>query len=159
MTRQDDNQARRHIREADEAARQFVLHPENDELFTRTGRQVIEACRLSISIEVWLEETAAMFDHVSAWIDREGLGERVASVYATGRGASICLFFVVSGERYDFELADKLAILTRELVRGFNIGPVEVHQLPWAELEQFVTLEDARAIYGGADHSHQTVET
>lgn len=158
MNTDQNNQTRQHIREEVDGGKQFVLHPADDELFTRTGRQVIAGCRLSISIEVWLAEMRTMFDHVRRWIDRKHLQDHVASVYAVPRSAGLSLFFVVSGESYDFDLADHLTDLARQLVRDFNIGPVEVHQLPSSEVERFIGPQEARPVYGHADESHQAME-
>lgn len=155
MTTDQDRQTRWHIREDADGARQFVMHPENDELFTRTGRQVIEACHLGISIEVWFHERNAMFDHVLRWTTERAA--RVHACYAAPRGAGIGLFFVPRGESFDFDLADELAKLNGQLVRGFNIGPVEIHQVPADELARFIVLEDAIEIYHNADGAHQAV--
>lgn len=156
MATEQKKQSNCHIRENADGASQFVLHPENDELFTRTGRQVIEACRLGISIEVWLHERDSMFDDVRRWI-KDGRTGRISACYAVPRGVGIGLFFTPRRECYDFDLADELAKLNARLVRTFNIGPVEVLQLPEDELDRFIVLEEALRIYHHADPPRQTV--
>jgi hypothetical protein len=146
-----------HIREAVHGTLQFVLHPEGDELFTRTGRQVIEACRLGISIEVWLHECEDMLRSVVKWI--EGQAGRVRSCYAVPRDAGISLFFVPTSDTFDFDLADELAKLNRKLVQSYNVGTVEVHQVPDDELDRFLVPENSRQVYSDASGSHQPVET
>ena len=147
MATDNDKQTRSHVREDEDGERQFVLHPGNDELFMRTGKQVIEACRLNISIEVWRGEIHAMFDHVRRWVREQGLESRIVACYAVPRGAGTGLFFVPQSNGFDFDLADQLAKLNIQLMRGFNIGPVEVHQLPKDELDRFVVPEAALEIY------------
>ncbi len=159
MSTDQDKQARWHIRQDADGASEFVLHPENDELFTRTGKQVIEACRLGISIEVWFHERNSMFDHVLRWVKDKERIDRIRACYAFPRGVGIGLFFVPRGESFDFDLADQLARLNAQLVRGYNIGPVEIHQLPEDELDRFIVPEAAIEIYHDADRTHQAVAT
>jgi hypothetical protein len=40
----------------DDADRQVLVHPENDDIFVVTGRLAIEGCRLGIGLQVWLDE-------------------------------------------------------------------------------------------------------
>ena len=58
------------------------------------------------------------------------------------------MFFVPPGRQFSFELADELAELNRALIAGFNIGMVEVGQIPSGEIERFVDVETAQLIYG-----------
>jgi len=146
----------RHIREAVDAERQFVLHPENDDLFVRTGRQVIEACRLGISVEVWFGECKDMFERVSQWA--RGHAAQVSACYAVPRGTGIGLFVVPKSQSFNFDLADELAELNRELVQKFNVGTVEIHQVPGDELHRFLVIEESRQVYSDANSPHQTVE-
>lgn len=146
-----------HIREEADGERQYVLHPEDDDLFVRTGRQVIEGCRLGISIEVWLDELRAMFDSVHEWVKEQGLASRIVACVAVPRGVGTGLFFVPRGESFDFDLADQLAKLNINLMRQFNVGPVEIHQLPEDELDRFVVSEAAIEIYRDANRPHQTM--
>jgi hypothetical protein len=157
MSRDASEESCRRIREDADGERQFILHPENDEVFTRTGRQVIESCRLGISIEVWLAERDTMFDHVRRWMQESGMGHRIRMCFAAPRGIGIGLFFVPESDSFDFDLADELAELNGQLVRSFNIGPVEMHQIPEQELGRFVPPGAALRIDGHADESHRSV--
>ena len=56
-----------HIHASRDVERQFVLHPADNDVFVRTGKQIIEGCRLSISIGVWLEELRGMFGFLAEW--------------------------------------------------------------------------------------------
>ncbi|MFP4052951.1 MAG: hypothetical protein ACLFV7_03705 [Phycisphaerae bacterium] len=82
---------------------------------------------------------------VEKWIgDRSG---RVLSCHAVPRGIGIALFFVPAAESFDFDLADELVGLSANLVRHFNVGPVEIHQIPQDELERFVPPKTAWTVY------------
>jgi hypothetical protein len=147
---------RQHIREDANGHRQFVLHPEDNDAFVRTGRQVIEGCQLGISVEVWLDECRAMFGRVLEWATaRTG---RVRACYAAPRMGGITLYFVPFGETYDFGLGDELSELNVELFRGFNVGMVEIHQVPATSLDRFLPPDATVLVYGDASRSHNSVE-
>lgn len=52
-----------------DADRQFLMHPQDNDLFVRNGRQIIDACRLSISLEVWVEEMKALGHFIRKWCE------------------------------------------------------------------------------------------
>ena len=159
MTGDQDKQTERerHILEDADGERQYVLHPENNDLFVRTGRQVIEGCRLGISLEVWFGECKAMFDEVLEWAKVRA--NQIRACYAVPRGVGIGLFFVPRSESFDFDLADHLAELNVKLVRSFNVGPVEIHQVPADEIDRFIIPKTAREVYSDADRPHQAMAT
>lgn len=139
-----------------DADRPVVLHPENDDLFVRTGRQVISACQLGISLELWLRELDLMIEDVRGWA--EAHAGHVRACYCAARGARVVLFFVPATEQFDFDLADALAELNSRLVREFNIGIVEVGQVPADELARFLDVESARQVYGEPRRPPSAVE-
>lgn len=151
MTTEQDNQIGRrpYVREDADADRQYVFHPKDDDLFIRTGRQVIYACRLDISIEVWTQECESMYEEVSNWAAQRA--DRILACYAVPRGIGIGLFFVPRSESFDFDLAEELADLTSKLVRTYNVGPVEIHQIPDDEKVRFIGSNTAREVYLNAD--------
>ena len=155
-TDQDSQTAQeRHIREEQDGESQYVLHPLDNDLFLRTGRQVIDGCRLGISIEVWFHECDSMFEDVAKWAaDRS---DRISACYAVPRGVGMCLFFVPVSESFDFDLADQLAELNSRLVRTFCVGPVEINQIPADEKARFIAPNTAREIYPHADRPPQAV--
>jgi len=122
-----------------------ILHPEDNDLFMRTGKQVIEACRLGISIEVWLNEFAAMAAEVAQWAGRHA--ERVRSCYCVPVGARITLFFSPRSDSFDFDLAELLAELNADLNKQFNLGMVEVRQVPFQQIDRFLDPEKALLVY------------
>jgi hypothetical protein len=150
MSKQTTNA--KHIREGDE---DYLLHPSDNDLFARTGKQIIEACQLSISIAVWLDELNRMLLDVKQWCDARS--ERIQTCLAEGRGSELLLFFVPHGSQFNFDLADELADLNRSLVTDFNIGMVEVGQIPSGELGRFMDLEKVRIVYGRIPEASATV--
>ena len=58
------------------------------------------------------------------------------------------MFFSPKSTAFDFELADCLSVLNLELIQRFNVGTVEVHQIPWNEIDRFVDTESTKLIYG-----------
>lgn len=145
-----------HIDAADDGERSVVLHPGNEDLFVRTGRQVIADCHLAISLQVWLEELAGMLESVRQWIEeRPG---RVRVCYCVPKGSRVVLFFSPVSEGFDFKLGRELADLNSHLVQTYNVGMVEVRQVPWGELDRFLTPETARRVYGDQRTAHPAVE-
>jgi hypothetical protein len=131
------------IREQDDG---ILLHPDDDDLFVRTGRQIIAACRLKIDLDTWLSEFAAVRKHVDDWI-RERASERVVACYYLDR-ARVTFVFVVRGDEFDFELADLLAPLSATLLREYNVGMIELGQISQTELGRFLDPTQAKLVYG-----------
>jgi hypothetical protein len=123
-----------------------VLHPEDNDLFMRTGKQVIEACRLGISIEVWIDEFNNMMSEVARWAKEHAASVR--SCHCVPLGPRITLFFSPQGDSYNFDLAENLAELNAELIKKFNVGMVEVRQIPFAQIDRFLDPEKARLVHG-----------
>lgn len=139
----------------DEDGPPVVLIPENNDVFVRTGKQVIEACRLSISIDVWLEELKSMFNAVNAWAAARN---DIAACYCAPRGARIALFFIPVGDRFNFGLASELAELNTELLTKFNIGMVEIRQIPGVEVNRFLDVSRSHLIYDRTRKAHPAVD-
>ena len=137
------------VHEGEDADKQFVFHPTDDDKFVRTGRQVIDACRLGISIEVWRHEVQALVEHVRAWADSHA--DRVRACYICPRGSRLVLFVTPNGDQFDFDLADDLVDLNRSIFREFPaVGAVEVLQIPAWESDRFMAEGEAKPIYGVA---------
>lgn len=156
MDTEQDKKTPPHIHEQSDGERQYILHPEDNDLFVQTGRQVIAGCRLGISINVWLSEVTSMFDYLRAWI-REKVVDRIMACYAVPRGATTYLFFIPRDDAFDFELADLLARLNVELITKYNVGQVEIHQMPESELDRFVVPGMSVEIYSARGRSRQPV--
>lgn len=136
------------IRESEDAQRPIILHPENDDLFIQTGKQVIEARRLNISIDLWQHEVRAMFDYIRKWAADHA--DRVQACYISPRHAKLLLYVAPHGEAFDFDLADELVQLNRILLREFQVGLIEVLQVPHSEMDRFVHPDEARKLYAHA---------
>lgn len=134
------------ISEIRDGERQFLLCPGDDDLFVRTGKQVIEHCRLGISVETWLKELHDLLAEVAQWCGERGA--KVQACYAAP-AARVTLFFVPTTESYDFELGAELAELNVRLVQTFNVDMIEMRQIPGDERDRFVHPETSRLIYGG----------
>lgn len=133
------------IDEAADAERTVVIHPENEDRFVRTGKQVIEACRLDISIEIWRHEFRSVIEHVRAWAAKHA--RQVQTCYISPRTAKLMLFVVPQGNQFDFDLADEMVMLNRDLMRNFAVGTVELLQIPATEKDRFMHPAEALPIY------------
>ncbi|MGC4030765.1 MAG: hypothetical protein QM754_03305 [Tepidisphaeraceae bacterium] len=134
-----------HINETRDGDRSVVFHPENDDLFVQTGKQVIEACRLNISVELWQHEVTAMFERVREWAAERD--NRIDGCYATARPTKLVVFVTPVSSTYDFDLADEITSLNRELLRNYNVGYVELAQVPRGQMDRFVHPQQVRPIY------------
>lgn len=146
MTETRTGQEPIHLRECENGESQIVIHPEDDDLFVRTGRQVIDACRLDISIELWVQEFRSMVEQVRSWAE-ERAGQ-VRCCYCVPRSTRMVLFFCPATAQFDFALADELVELNLALRQDFNVGVVEVQQIPWDEASRFFQSDAARWVYG-----------
>ncbi len=143
-----------HVSDADT---RVVLRPENNDLFVRTGKQVIEDCHLGVSLEVWLHEVDALQDHVRRWA--EGRADRIARIYVVPRITKLVMFVMPAAPQFDFDLADEMAELNAQLAKTFNTGPTELFQVPAGELDRFVSGGKARLLYGGQAEPHSAMAT
>lgn len=123
-----------------------TIQPLDQDVFVRTGQQIIEACQLRISVDVWMDELQSLLDEVTAWAAHHA--DRITACYVVPHGARVMLFFTPATDSFDFSLAADLADLNVDVVRRFNIGMVEVRQIPTGELDRFVDPNAARQIYG-----------
>lgn len=146
----------KHISDARDGVSTFILRPDSNDLFFRTGRQIIESCQLGISIEVWIRELKAMVQHVANWCEQnKGC---VRSCYCAPNRGTVVFFVSPKSDRCDFKLADALTDLNTIIVRQFNVGEVEVRQIPWKEIDRFLCPESAELVYGEHFTSPQAME-
>lgn len=151
-----DRSTRRDTLHVSSDVSQIVLHPSNNDIFVRTGQQAIADCHLGISLDVWLDELRSMLGHVVEWI--RARPARVVRAYCGAHGARTVLFLVPQTSQFDFDLADELAMLNIDLVQRFNVGMVEIHQIPEDEQDRFVSPETAQLIYGADPVAHSAVD-
>ncbi len=134
------------ISEARHGEDEYLLLPEDNDLFVRTGRQIIAACQLGISVELWLNELSAAMKKAHDWAKERPA--QVRSCYCSPRGGSVVFFVAPQSEQFDFDLADSMADLNLDLLKTFNLGLIEVRQIPWAEFDRFVDPESGKRLYG-----------
>jgi len=141
----------RHIHEQRDGDAQFVIHPESNDVFVRTGKEVIASCELGISLEVYLGQLSDLFRAVASWGKSH---PSVRAIFAYPNGSKIVLYVVPCTDTFNFDLADEMAHLNRDLVRdhGRVLGMIEVLQIPWQDRDSFVS-DNARCIYGDRGNS------
>lgn len=146
-----------HEAEKDGGNKNFVLHPEDNDIFVRTGKQIIEGCRLRISIDVWFNEINTMLAQVQQWAEAHSI--KVRSCFFTTKGANVVLYVAPKSQRFDFDLADQIVDLNTELMQKYNVGMIEINQIPWDELDRFLDLETTKKVYGEQPESSPPVGT
>lgn len=157
MTADVEKKSAVHVRESHDSDRDFVFHLSDSDLFVRTGRQLIEACQLNISIDLWRQELDLMFTHVKEWCEKNK--SHVRTCLCEPRRARLVLHFIPKSDGFDFDLADAIAELDCYLSRNFkNVGLVEAGQIPWSEMDRFVNPHLYFVIYGENPVARGTVE-
>lgn len=136
--------------------RPVLLRPDNNDLFVRTARQVIDHCQLGISLELWLKELDSLSEAVAAWCVSQG---GVRSCYCAPQGSRVVFFLSPLRDQFDFDLADSLANFSLQQAPRFNIGAVDFHQIPLDELDRFLNPRNAKHIYGEEFRSSAPVGT
>lgn len=137
--------------DAAEAERQVVVTTEDEDRFSLTCAQAIEACKIHTSRKVWFEELRSLFLHVNGWAIKNK--DHVRSCYAQPRAGLVAIFIIPIKDSFDFDLADQIADLDLELSQEFPLVPAEVLQIPGGEedgLRTFVDSDIAKHLYGKA---------
>src|SRR5690606_30341815 len=93
-----------HLREQVDGNRQVVFHTKNNDLFVRTGKQVVDACRHATNLQAWFDDLNSMLEHVAHWCEQKT--EQVQACYAAPQGNRVALYFMPHGKQFNFELAD-----------------------------------------------------
>ena len=126
----------------------IALHPDGSgkERFYRTGRQVIAHCELAISVEVWFTEFGSMVEYAAQWASARA--SSIRTCYCSPSGSRVVLFVVPISTSFDFKLSEELADLNSDLLKKFNIGNLEIHQVPGAEADRFIDFKSSQLIYG-----------
>lgn len=158
MTTESSQKSVTHVHESQDGDRDYVFHLADNDIFVRTGRQLIEACQLNISIELWRQELDLMFAYVrDRCIEKNA---HIRSCLCEARRARLVLHFIPKSTGFDFDLAEWLADWDSYLSRNFkNVGLVEAGQIPWAEMERFLRPSFAFVIYGEQPIAHDPVGT
>ncbi len=142
------------LSESEHGSLDFLVHPEDDDLFVRTGKQVIASCRLGIGFEAWLSDFTDLLADVHKWAGERSV--KIQSCYCVPQSDRIVYFFATKPSQFDFDLAEELADLNIRLMNNYNVGAVELRQIPANEVERFIDLESSRAIYDNTRREHPT---
>jgi len=125
------------IDELDDGQRNFILQKLGDDRFVRTGKQIIEACELQISIDSWRQNLAELCTEM--WKLASARAGRIKACFVVPRAGRVHVLFVPLTGQFDFELADELAKLNIRLRRQrMMYGLIEASQVPESELGQFL---------------------
>lgn len=136
--------------DAAEAERRVLVTTEDEDRFSLTCAQAIEACKIHTSKKVWFEELRSLFSQVNEWAIENKASVRAC--YAQPRAGLVAVFIVPVKGAFDFELARKIADLDLDLSQEFPLVPAEVLQIPSSEdgLRTFVDSDTAKRLYGEA---------
>lgn len=126
---------------------QVMVTPEDQDIFFISAEKATDACRQAVKTE---ERIAAFKERfllpLHDWCAKHA--DRVAACYLPRPAGHIQAFIVTTSRRFDFQLAEEMAALERDLAKaGWRVG---VTQLPDAEnrsLATFFTLEGALEVY------------
>jgi hypothetical protein len=126
---------------------QIMVTPEDQDIFFISAEKATEACRDAVRMD---ERVTAFKEKfllpLHAWCAQRA--DRVAACYLPRPAGQIQAFVVTTSSRFDFNLAEEIAAVERELAQaGWRVG---VTQLPGAEhhsLATFFTLEGALEVY------------
>lgn len=150
-----DNALSRIIQGGDQ---RYVLHPDSNDKFVRTGRQIIEACQFDIDIRRWTEEVNQLLSRVRQWAEEHD--PHIRMVLLSSRNGKLVLFAVPSSDSFDFDLADAIARLTIVFSQDFRVaGYTEMLQIPASDIDRFVDVNNVKVVYVGKQAAaHQSVE-
>ncbi|MFA7236227.1 MAG: hypothetical protein WC058_05115 [Phycisphaeraceae bacterium] len=97
-----------------------------------------------------------MLHEIKAWA--ESHADAVRACFVAPLGPRMAVFVIPCGDQFNFDLADELASLNIHLVRKYNVGMVELHQIPFDEIDRFVDPATAKWVYGQQPTTHSSVE-
>jgi hypothetical protein len=143
-----------HVHQSDE---KVLLHGPQDDIIMRTGKQIIDACELHTSLDLWRHEFNDMLDFVKD--ESQKFSSQIEACYLSPRGTKLLLIFIQISPSFDFELADKLTELGINLRNRFNVGFTELMQVPSREADRFIDFNGAVHVFGKSAESYQTDAT
>ena len=126
---------------------QIMVMPEDQDAFFISAEKATEACREAVRMDERISAFKEKFLlPLHAWCDQRG--KQVSACYLPRPAGHLQAFIVTSSPRFDFQLAEEIAALERELANaGWRVG---VSQLPHADnhsLATFFTLDGALEVY------------
>jgi hypothetical protein len=157
--RKGDSQVKLTIDERGDADRPILLRPEDNDLFFRSGKQVVAACRSQVSVELWIQEANSMVQNVAKWAEEHS--DKISACYVANTPTGPAFYFVRRTEGFDFDLADILVDLNTNLVKNFNVGMVSVHQIAATDAQRLFRSDNLPGQVYGTDptvDTHRAVE-
>lgn len=134
--------ARQVIHELQHAASQYRIITTDEEIFERTGEQIVRACQLQMTATRWKQNLQLMVDEVRQWCQQRS--DKLALGLLELRSDKVVFFFSPRAEQFDFELAREQRALEVELNTRGGIGYAETRQVPLWEIDRFVSPEALR---------------
>jgi hypothetical protein len=125
---------------------QVMVTPEDQDTFFSAERAA-EACREVVR----LDERVARFKRrfllpLHKWC--EAHANRVSACYIPLPGRHVQVFVVTASTHFDFELAEEVAALERQLAKsGWSVGIAQLPQADEKSLSTFFNLEGALEVY------------
>lgn len=133
------------LRESELADTKVVVDPLNRDLFVLTGRQLIESCGLSLSVQLYVDEAGLAVAELGEWAAERS--NQVTSIHWEPRPGHLSLYVAVASEAFDFDLADEMTDLSLRLNREFTLGRVEVFQIPNDAIDRFVSSPERSRVW------------
>jgi hypothetical protein len=116
----------------------------NEDIINLSGEQLVRACRMEISSEVWQDNFWKMISHIRDWArDHHDSLDRILIDFCNDK---VVFFLVPKSERFDFDLGFAQAELDVYLNTRGNIGYAETRQIPSWDIETFVS-RNARIVW------------
>lgn len=133
-----------HLDAKSEGDRTVVLvDPDFEDRFVKQCDWVVEASKLGLSRDVWLQELQAMMTHVAKWAEKQP----VRTCYAAQRDMRIAVFVVPESGKFDFDLVEGINSLDLELSEKFQACPCDVLQAPDLDLEELANPRSVMRFY------------
>jgi len=125
------------IHENKDGEKTYILQCEDNHVIYTQGKQIIEDSKLRISISDWRQEVESMCHHIAQWVNTQATSH-ITGWILVQKGSQLTGYFCPQSESFDFVLADELADLSIYIVRNFNVGPLELLQIPFKDRGRFI---------------------
>ena len=119
-----------------DAAKQYRVITEDEEILHQTGEQIVRACKLQMNASVWHQNFNMMADHVREWCRERA--DRIAFALVELRSNKTIFFIIPRSEQYDMKIGLEQAQLEIYLSTRGGIGYTETRQVPGWEVDRFV---------------------
>jgi hypothetical protein len=137
MTQTHRKDVRGTIHELQHAVEKYRIITQSEDILERSGAQLVAACKLQVSAEVWADNFNHAIRAVQEWA-RQWSAD-VAAILVEIRTDKVVFFIVPTSETFNFRLAEAQSDLDHDLLTRFGIGYVESRQIPGDELDRFVS--------------------